>query len=83
MKDARPLEVHWRDACHHSGWQDRPTKPLRAEKVLNLCRSVGYPVKSSPGVIILAQSETILPIGEVGDWIVIPRAAIVKMRRLT
>lgn len=75
------VEVRWRDAYHHSGWETLKNFTPNALKVRQ--RTAGYLVHEDDEVITLAHSvDDQEPDRKGADFMVIPKVCIEHRRRL-
>lgn len=73
------LEVTWRDSSAQGGW--RNLDDYKSSVHVGPCKSLGYLVSRTRGMLTLAQSQS-APTGQVSDIVTIPAEAIVKVRKL-
>lgn len=70
------VEVRWIDSASNNGWREMDTdiKPVK-------CRSVGHLVKKNKRRVVLVMS--VATSKQYGESLVIPRACVTSIRKLT
>jgi len=72
--------VEWVDSVSYFGWhEDEQAEKWMAEDDEMLCRSSGFLIRDEKDYIAIMQSKSK---GSHGDIMKIPRAAIIKIRRM-
>ena len=84
MKDYPVVLVAWIDSSSYGSWKMEENFLAQIDKDGLGCESVGYLVREDAARVILAQSRETKDNDrdQISDLIVIPRVAVVSMRRL-